>query len=99
MAVREQGHMALDRADLCDHTIDARPDLLRAFPTRASIGEHYPPRPCGVDLLWGESLVLAVVPFHQIAIDLGSLAESRQLTSFPRPLERARQDERKGLLG
>ena len=30
--MREQGHMALDRADLCNHPIDPSSNLLGAFP-------------------------------------------------------------------
>ena len=53
MAMREQGHMAIYGADLGNHTIDPSPNLLGAFPTRATVGEHHPARPIGMNLLWG----------------------------------------------
>ena len=53
MAVREQGHMALDGADLGNHTIDPSPNLLGAFPTGQPSVNTIHPGLFGMDLLWG----------------------------------------------
>ena len=59
----------------------------------AAITEDCPPRAMNVNLLGGQSFVVAVVPFHQIRIDLGTRAEPRQFAGLPRPSQRARQHQ------
>ena len=76
MAVRKKGGMPFHRADPCDHTIDPGANLIGAFATRAAVAEKDPPGRLRPDLFRGQTFVFAVVPFHQIMMDLSVLADT-----------------------
>src|SRR5262249_25900035 len=78
---------------------DPRADLFRRLPARAAVTKNHPVRPFGVNLLWRKPLVLPIVPLQQIALDMRTVAESRQLAGLPCAVERARQDESEQFFG
>ena len=97
--VCEQGDVAAGGACPGDHLVHSRTHLLRRLATRASIPEDQPVRRPLRDLPGREPLVLAVVPFQEIRIDGGRLAEPCKFTGLSCPLQRTDQNERKCLLG
>ena len=64
----EQCHIALYSANLGNYTVNTDRNLVRTFPTGAAVGENQPPVPYFLDLFGSQSLIFAVVPFHEIAI-------------------------------
>src|SRR5262245_12845120 len=82
-----------------DNPIDPRADLFWRLPARAAIAKNHPVRPFRMNLLWRKPLVLPIVPLHQIALDMRTVAESRELAGFAGPLQRTGQNQREGLLG
>src|SRR5262245_32116733 len=84
---------------LAINTIDPRADLFWGLLARAAVTKNHPVRPFGVNLLWRKPLVLPIVPLHEIALDMYTVAESRQLASFAGPMKPARENQGKGLLG
>ena len=94
VAVSERNCIASQRTHFCDHTIDSHAELLRSFSaSAAAIVEDCPARMVSLNLVGGQSFVIAVVPFHQIRINLGARSQSRQFTGLPRPSQRARQHQ------
>src|SRR4026207_2130198 len=90
--VSEESRIALQCAYSCDHTIGTDADLLWSLSARAAaIVEDCPTWAMNKNLLGGQSFVVPVVPFHQIRIDLGARAQTRQFAGLPRPSQRARQ--------
>src|SRR5438552_876042 len=89
MAARKKQHIALDRAQPAHDTISTRAHLGRRFPSRATVPEQLPVRPFHVDLRRAAALIIAVVPFKQIAINLGYRPETRQFASSYSSLQRA----------
>ena len=68
VSVREQRNVAVDRARAGDHTVHARTDLLRRLAAWSFIPKEQPTRRHAVDLPRRQSLVVAVVPFHQVGL-------------------------------
>jgi hypothetical protein len=99
MAMGEQGNISFRGARLSDDPIHSSSDLLRRLAARSTVAEDQPTRSRFVNLLRGQSFVLAVIPLHQIALGDGSVSESGQRTGFPGALQRAHQHEREGFLG
>src|SRR5262245_9982434 len=94
VAVSKQRCIALQRTQSRDHTIDASANLLGSFAARtAAIAEDRPSRAVSVNLLRRQSFVRAVVPLHQIRIDLGTRSQARHLTGLPRSSQRTRQHQ------
>src|SRR5262249_43150597 len=99
MAMCKQGDVSLCGAGFGDNQIDPGADLFWRLPARAAVTKNHPVRSFGVDLLRGKPLVLPIVPLHQIALDMRTVAESRELAGFAGPLQRTGQNQREGLLG
>jgi hypothetical protein len=95
MAVRKKGGVVYS-ARFRDHAIDACANLIGAFTARTPIGEDHPSGVSLTDLARREPLVLAVVPFHEVGLDLGPLGETSELTRLPRSTEGARQNQVEG---
>src|SRR5208337_1089421 len=74
--VRKNQNVVPDRAHSADHTIGARTNLGGRLPSRTTIAEQLPARALRMDLASGSSLILAVVPFQQIAIGMSLSAEA-----------------------
>jgi LCP family protein required for cell wall assembly len=74
-----------------DHTIHTSSDIVSRFAVRAGLRPDGPVRHGFANLDCRDALVDPVVPFHQVGIDHGGLAEFEQLAGIACPLERARQ--------
>ena len=92
MTVREDRDAALDRADAGDDAIGARGDVPRALAAGTAVPEEHPPRRRPADVRRRAPLVVAVVPLHEVRIDLSRRAETRQVARLPRATERTRED-------
>ena len=79
------------------HTVHPRTHLAGRLPVRASVSEDQPARCRLVDLLRRQTLVLAVIPLDQVAVDNDRVTETDQFASLARPLHRAAEDERNDL--
>src|SRR6202011_5144953 len=95
VSVSKDQHVTVNAAHLGEHPVGAAADILPRLAARAAVA---PQRPVGLerlDLLGGETLVAAVVPFHQVWSHLSLLAISREAAGLERALQWAREDERK----
>src|SRR5262245_6116899 len=70
----------------------ARHDLSRRFPFGAAVAEQLPVVALGPNFGRPASLILAVVPFQQIAIDFGDAPKAGQSTCPAGALQRAGED-------
>src|SRR5271156_6149485 len=85
---RKNQNVALDRTHAVNHTVGARSNLGGRFPTGATVAEQLPARTLGMDLRGAQTLVFAVIPFDQVMIDIGLIAEASQLAGPRRALRR-----------
>src|SRR5689334_14735193 len=99
MPVREQRDIAVGRAGPGYHPIDPRTHLFRRLATRTPVPEDQPACSALVDLLWGQALVLAVIPLGEVGVDDGFSAEPGQSAGLTRPLHRAAEDEDERFFG
>ena len=67
-----------------NHTIRPRSNLAWRFATGTTVSEELPVKAPGMDLRSAQTLVFAVVPFEQVAIDFGLRAEAGQLAGSGR---------------
>ena len=81
MATGEQNRIAIEASQAGNHSVRASLDLCDAFTARATVAEQLPVGPLVMDLLAGESFVVAVVPFNQVGVDLRLRPEPRQFAS------------------
>ena len=81
MAARKKQHVALDRVHPAHDTISTRAHLTRRFPSRATVPEQLPVWALHVDFRRAAALIIAVVPFEQIAINFGYRPETRQFAT------------------
>src|SRR5215471_7299700 len=99
MAMCKQGDVSLCGAGFGDNTIDPRADLFWRLPARAAVTENHPVRSFRMNFPWCKPFVLPIVPLHQIALDMRTVAESRQLAGLACAVERAGQDESERFFG
>jgi hypothetical protein len=85
---RKNQNVALDRAHAANHTVSPRSNLGWRFPSGTTVAEQLPARALGMDLPSAQTLVFAVVPFDQVAIDFGLGAEASQLAGPGGALQR-----------
>src|SRR6516162_342758 len=90
MPARKQQSVARDGANAVHDAIGPNADLIRCFSSGTTVAKQLPARTLFVDLLSSTSLVLAIIPFQQIAVCLRFTSESGQLARSDRALERAR---------
>ncbi len=64
----ENSSGAVNGSNPFDDAVRARPNLIERFSARESIAEHFPVRTLGVNVGGAETLILAVIPFDQVAI-------------------------------
>ena len=88
--MREHSYITFCALDSRDDTIDSRLNLFRTFATGTAVFENYPVGSCRVNLLRGQSLIVAVIPLHKIRINLGAITETRERTCFSCAPQRAR---------
>ncbi len=91
MAVSEDEHVACDGADAFDHPRGASGNLVECLATWRAIAEEDPPRPPLANLVARQSLVVAVVPLHEVGIDDRACIEAGKGTGLARTLQRAHE--------
>ena len=91
MAAGKKQHVALEGSHPAQHAVSPRAYLVRRFTSGATVAEQLPIRALSIDLGRASALVLAVVPFDQIAIHFGDGPEAGQLTGPCRALQGARK--------
>src|SRR6185436_3818600 len=79
MPAREQKHVPLDLPHSVHNPVGPDADLIRRFPFRTAVVKQLPVRALHMDLGGAAPLVLAVVPFEEVAIDFGDGLEAGQL--------------------
>src|SRR6516165_3494592 len=89
MPARKKQHVPLYGMQPADNAISPRAHLVRRFTSGAAVAEQLPIRAFRTDLGCAATFILAVVPFEQIAIDVGCGAEAGQLTGPARALQGA----------
>src|ERR1700739_1955728 len=91
MPAQKQQNVARDVANAVHDAIGPGTDLIRCFSSRTTVAKQLPARTLFVALLCATSLILTVLPFHQIAVALCFASEACQLASPHRPPQRARE--------
>src|SRR5215510_3173692 len=72
-----------------DRAVCPRPDLVRRFPSGASITKQLPLGALLVDISGEAALILAVVPFEQVPVDFSHSSKASQLAGSGSALQRA----------
>src|SRR5215813_2937614 len=88
MPAREQQNVAPETANPTHDAIGPGSDLIRCFSSRTTIAKQLPARTLLMDLLGTTPLVLAIIPFYQIAVGLRFTSEPGQLAGSDRALQR-----------
>src|SRR5438045_7370891 len=96
MPTRENQHIAVDGAHSTHNVIGPRANMIRQFSTGTAIAKQLPVGTLLMDLDRSATFVIPVVPFDQIAIDLGCTSEPGQFASASSALQGTRKDLRKG---
>ncbi len=91
MAARKKQYIRAECAHPSHHRVSPRRHLFRRFAAGAAVTEQLPIRALGMDLGRGQTLILAVIPFDEIAIDLRDVPKSREFAGATRALQRARK--------
>src|ERR1700739_1588793 len=89
MPAQKQQNVAREVANAVHDAIGPGTDLIRCFSSRTTVAKQLPARTLLVDLLGTTPLVLAIVPFYQIAIGLRFTSEPGQLAGSDRTLQGA----------
>src|SRR6516165_8270669 len=88
MGTGKKQHVALDRANPANHAVGAAADLGRRFPSRTAVAEYMPARTFLVDIGAGAAFVISVIPFDQVAVDLGLVSKTGQFAGPASALQR-----------
>src|ERR1700677_2485175 len=92
MAAGKHNRLVIRCAKAPDDAIGARADIRRLLAVRASVAEQEPAGPAGEDFAGLAPLVVAVIPFEQVGIDLGGVAEPGECAGAGRPLKGTGED-------
>src|SRR6516162_3473602 len=71
MPARKNQHIAFDCAHSAHNAVGPRADLARGLSSWAAVAEELPVRTLHMDLSGAATLISAVVPLDQVAIDFG----------------------------
>src|SRR5215468_193757 len=88
MSARKQQNVAPDVTNPVHDVIGPDTDLIRCFSFRTTVAEQLPARTLLMNLLGTTPLVLAIIPFYQIAVGLRFTSEPSQLAGPDRALQR-----------
>ena len=88
MAMREDGNVAFERPEPSDQPICAFGNLGGRFPAWTSVSKDIPAGPCLADIRRALSLIVAIVPLHEVRFDFRNLTQSGQHTCSPCTLQR-----------
>src|SRR5215469_4199246 len=78
MPAGKEQHVPLDGPHSAYHAVGPDTNLFRGFPSRTTIAEQLPVRALGVDFSGAAALVISVIPFQQVAINLGNAPEASE---------------------
>src|ERR1700750_120346 len=88
MSARKEQDVLPDRPNTHDHAVCSGADLIRRLSSWAAVTEQMPVRAFLANFLGTLAFVLAVVPFHEVAVDLGHSPEAGQFARASRTLQR-----------
>ena len=88
MAMREDGNVAFERPEPSDQPICAFGNLGGRFPAWTSVSKDIPAWPCLADIRRALSLIVAIVPLHEVRFDFRNLTQPGQLTCSSFALQR-----------
>ena len=86
MSAGKEQHISRDRTNTLDYTVCPLADLCGRFPSRGAVAEQLPVWTFRKDLSRTQSLILTVVPFHQVRIGCGRSSKPSQFASSGRTL-------------
>src|SRR5215467_7392736 len=89
MSAGKKQYVPLHRARAFDRAVCPCPDLVRRFPSGASITKQLPLGALLVDISGEAALILAVVPFEQVPVDFSHSSKASQLAGSGSALQRA----------
>src|SRR5262249_40766135 len=88
VSARKNQNISLDRAHAFNHAISPCPNLGGRFPSGATIPEYLPAGALAMDLRGPETLLFAIIPFYEIAVDFRLCAEAGKFAGPGRALQR-----------
>jgi hypothetical protein len=80
MPAGKEQHVSLQGPYAAYHAVGPDTNLFRAFPSRTTIAKQLPVGALGVDFNGAAAFVISVIPFQQVAINLGNAAEASEFT-------------------
>ena len=86
MSARKQQHVSRDCTDTLDYTIHPLSYLCWRFTARGAIPEQLPVWAFCKNLVRAQSLILTIVPFHQVRIDFRHRSKPSQFAGSCRTL-------------
>src|SRR5262249_49949621 len=92
MPAGKEQYVPLEGPHSAYHPVGPDTNLFRGFPSRTTITEQLPVRALGVDVTGAAALVVSVIPFQQVAIDLGYAAEASEFACPGRAQQRTGED-------
>ena len=87
MAAGKHDRTVIGRAKAGDDAIGARAHIGWLLAVRAPVAKQEPARALAKDFAALASLVVAIVPFDQVGVDLGGVAEASERARAGRPLQ------------
>src|ERR1700722_19864971 len=87
MAAGKHDRLVISCAKAANDAVGARADIRRLLAIRAPVAEQEPTGSVGKDFAALAPLVVAVIPFEQVGIKLGGVAESSERASASRTLK------------
>jgi hypothetical protein len=88
MPAGKEQHVPLDSPHPAHNVIGSGTNLFRGLSSRTTIPEQLPVWALGVDFNSAAALVITVIPFQQVAIDLGNVSKASQLACSGRARQR-----------
>src|SRR3974377_1771435 len=89
MPTRKDQHISLNRVHTAQYLVGPRGDLVWRLSPWTAVAKQLPVRPLLADFATPATLILAVVPFDQLAIDFGHSSEAGQFAGPGRAPQRA----------
>src|SRR4030095_8967161 len=89
MSARKKQHISRHSAHAPHHPIRSGRGFGWRFPSRSAVAEQFPVRALPMNVGTIATLVIAIVPFDQVAVDFSDSSKASQLARAPGTLQRA----------
>src|SRR5271165_465401 len=95
MTAGEHEYIRADRAKARNNAISTNADLREGLPARTSVAEDLPAWALAANLRRRLAFIGAIIPLHEIGIDVCDWTKARQLAGSARTFQRTRDHPRR----